>query len=150
MKYDILIKRIDPELPLPLKATADSLGIDLYARYNVHFSQGDFIKVPLNVVVKPPDGYGSILTGRSSLFGKHGVIVTNGIGVIDSDYCGENDEILLPLYKLTPGNTTIAKGERIAQLILIPRLSPDYNFFNVREALTIDSTNRGGFGSSGH
>ena len=149
---NINIKRVDTSLPLPEYKTEGALGIDLYARETVTFVPFEAKLVRLNTVVKVPDNYGTFITPRSSLYKNKGLILTNSVGVIDRDYCGEEDEIMAMLYHLPAknihnftGSVTIEKGERVAQMLIFP----------VGKQLAINETDkmaevsRGGYGSTG-
>src|SRR3989338_1631014 len=111
----INIKRLDSSLPLPQYQTKGSVGFDLVARVSLSIKPFAPTIIPLNVVVKVPKGCVMLLFARSSLPLKKGLIVANSVGVIDQDYCGENDEIGLQVINFTKKNVIVDKGERIAQ-----------------------------------
>lgn len=117
--------------------------IDLRSRVTVTGGRGEFILIPLGVSMRLPIGYEAHLVPRSSSFKKYGFIQTNGMGIIDESYCGNDDEWMLPAYFLKAG--TIHKGDRIAQF-RIEKKMPDVYFTEVTE---LGSPNRGGFGSTG-
>lgn len=142
---------------MPEYQTKGALAFDLYARIRDN-DFGDYLEnkdealispkvwtlIPLNIIVKVPDGYGLFLFPRSSLFKKKGLIVTNSVGVIDRDYCGENDELMLSVYNPTEDYCSIEHGDRIAQAVILP--VPVINLIEVNDANT---ASRGGFGSTG-
>lgn len=150
------IYRIDRSLPFNSYATDGSVAIDLYARETVEIYPGSIEKVPLNLVlVDMPVGYHAIVASRSSLPLKKGLIIANGIGIIDRDYCGQNDEIAILLhYPITKEHlehpellyepVVISRGEKIAQLEIIRYLRPE-----IVEVFEVDTRSRGGFGSTG-
>lgn len=142
---DITIKRIDKTLPLPKYETRGSVAFDLYSRIDIVIKPFLPTIIPTNFVIKIPEGYFLMLASRSSTPIKKGLILANGIGVIDQDYCGENDEIGLQMLNFTQKNVDIKKGERIGQAIILPIQKID----NFRETDTMDSVSRGGFGSTG-
>lgn len=142
----IYAKRIDKELPMIVRKTADSLAYDLYVRQEAIIRHGKSARIPLNMVIKVPDGYGTLLLARSSLFTNHGVILTNGAGLIDLDYCGEKDELTAEVVRLFEGVAHIARGERIAQLLLF---KAGINDLVLEEVDVMSNADRGGFGSTG-
>src|ERR1700731_2459340 len=89
----VAIKRIDLELPLPMYATAGSVGFDLYCREEMEIAPRQLARIPANVVVCTPPGYMLLITMRSSTARRKGLLIPNGVGVVDQDYCGEGDEL---------------------------------------------------------
>lgn len=137
------IKRFNKKMPLPHYATERSIGLDLSLRETVTIPAGGTMRVPLNVAIEYPQGYWGLLAARSSLH-KRGLIPANGVGIIDPDYCGDNDEYQYPLYNFTAEPVTLEAGERIAQLILLPVFQPE-----LVEVDKMSGPDRGGFGSTG-
>lgn len=117
--------------------------IDLYTYEEVILKQGDQKYINLGVAMKLPEGYEAIMAPRSSTFKNWGILQSNGIGVIDSTYCGDNDIWMFPAYATK--NITIPAGTRICQF-RIQQEQPSIEF-NVVESLGTE--NRGGLGSSG-
>ena len=93
--------------------------------------------------MKLPDGYEAHLVPRSSTFKNFGLLQTNGIGIVDNSYCGDNDMWRMPVYATR--DTVVEKGDRIAQFRLVKN-QPEAEFIEVEELGTPD---RGGFGSTG-
>src|SRR3954451_8153583 len=89
----VAIKRIDSELPLPIYATTGSVGFDLICREDVEIRPQTIELVPGNVIVRIPAGYFLMLTLRSSTPRRKHLLIPNGVGVIDQDYCREGDEL---------------------------------------------------------
>ena len=144
---ELIIKRIDKELPLPQYKTGGSVGMDLVARKDVTFKGLTMELVPLNIVIKTPEKYATLLLPRSSLFRKKGLIMANSVGVIDQDYCGDEDEVkacLLFMANINKPAQTIKRGEIVCQLLLT-RVDND---FEVVESDSMGDS-RGGFGSTG-
>lgn len=142
---DIRIKRIDKSLPLPEYKTKGAAGFDLYARNTMSVPPQGWALIPSNLIVKIPENHGLIISARSSLAKNYpGLFLANGIGLIDSDYCGPNDEILISLYNFTNNPITVKRGDRIAQafVVHIPR-------YDMQEFEEITEESRGGFGSTG-
>ncbi len=141
---NIKIKRIDKTLPLPEYQTKGSVGFDLYAREKTVVQPFVPCLIPLNIIVKVPKNYLFLLASRSSLPIKKGLLIPNGVGIIDHDYCGEEDEIKLQVLNFTDKPVVVNKGERIAQGIIVSIKCP--NFIEVTK---MSQKSRGGFGSTG-
>lgn len=117
--------------------------IDLRSAETVCLYKGEKALLRLGVAMKLPDGYEAILAPRSSTFKNYGLIQTNGIGIIDSTYCGNNDEWLMPV--LATRETMIHKNDRICQF-RIQKKQPTIKFVVVDK---LGDEDRGGFGSTG-
>ena len=139
------IKRIDKTLPLPAYKTQGSAAFDLYTREDLVIQAKSWALAPANIVMEIPEGQGLIISARSSL-AKHypGLILANGIGLIDSDYRGPNDEIKISLYNFTDQDIKISKGDRIAQAFLVK-----YQRYEWEEIEEVNNEDRSGFGSTG-
>lgn len=140
----VKIKRIDSSLPLPEYHTGGSAGFDLYSRENAAIPAKSLALLPSNLIICTPPGYVLILAARSSLAKKKGLQLANGIGVIDSDYCGPEDEIKLSLYNFTDHEIAVEKGERLAQGMFVKVEQGQWE-----ETDEINNKTRGGFGSTG-
>ncbi len=127
----VTVKRIDTNLPLPTYATAGSVGFDLLCREDG------------NVIVKTPPGYLLLLTLRSSTPRRKGLLIPHGIGVIDQDYSGNSDELMVQVYNFLDVVVLVKRGERIAQGIFVPLVRVAWN--EVHDM----GEGRGGFGSTG-
>ena len=117
--------------------------IDLRAAGDVVFSSGEFKLIPLGIAVKLPEGYEAHVAPRSSTFKNFGLLQVNGVGVVDSSYCGDHDEWFVPM--LATRDVTVHKGDRICQFRVMANQPP--LSFKVVEQLT--GEDRGGFGSTG-
>jgi dUTP pyrophosphatase len=139
----VTIKRIDTTLPLPTYATAGSVAFDLVCREETEIAPRKLGYVPGNVIVQTPPGYMLLLTMRSSTPRRKGLLVPHGVGIIDQDYCGEGDELMIQVYNFRDEAVTVQRGERIAQGVFVPVLHVEWN--------EVDSVGkgRGGFGSTG-
>ncbi len=140
----VKIKRIDTTLELPEFKTKGSIGFDLVARENVTLPAGEVRLIPLNIVVKTPVGYGLFLLPRSSTPLKKGLLIPNGVGVIDQDYSGDEDELKLQALNFTKKIVKVERGERIAQAVFVKIERPEFV-----EVKSMSSKSRGGFGSTG-
>ncbi len=139
----VKIKRLDKNLPLPQYATAGSVGFDLVCRESVAIKPRTLGLVPANVIVETPPGYMLMVTLRSSTPRKRGLLIPHGVGVIDQDYCGEDDEVKIQIYNFSEQTVTIQRGDRIAQAIFVRVDQADW-----MEVSETHSKTRGGFGST--
>jgi dUTP diphosphatase len=139
----VTIKRIDTGLPLPIYATAGSVGFDLLCREDTEIEPRTIELIPGNVIVRIPEGYMLMLTLRSSTPLRKGLLIPNGVGIIDQDYCGEGDELKVQVFNFNDKAVTVQRGERIAQGIFVPVMRVTWN--EVDEM----GVGRGGFGSTG-
>ncbi len=140
----VRIKRIDTSLPLPVYETKGSVGFDLLAREDTVIEPGSIQLIPGNVIVEVPVGYSLLLISRSSTPRKHGLTKPHGVGVIDQDYCGPEDEILIQMFNFTQEPVTIKRGQKIVQGLFVR--TDQFEFEEVEE---ISVKSRGGFGSTG-
>ena len=139
----VTIKRIDTGLPLPTYATEGSVGFDLLCREDIEIAPRTIELIPGNVIVRIPEGYMLLLTMRSSTPRRKGLLIPNGVGIIDQDYCGEGDELKVQVFNFREEAVMVKRGERIAQGIFVPVLLVSWN--EVDEM----GKGRGGFGSTG-
>jgi dUTP diphosphatase len=139
----VTIKRIDTSLPLPTYATAGSVGFDLICREDIEVAPRKLARIPGNVIMQTPPGYMLLLTMRSSTPRRKGLLIPHGVGVIDQDYCGEGDELMVQVYNFRDEAVTVLRGERIAQGIFVPVTRVVWH--------EVDDVGkgRGGFGSTG-
>lgn len=140
----IKIKRIDKSIPLPQFETGGSVGFDLIARQDVVVHHHRPSLIPANVIVEVPRGYMLMITLRSSTPRKFELMMPHGVGVIDQDYHGEKDEIMIQVQRTHPGETIVKKGDRIAQGIFVMI----QNYFKWNEVTSMEKKSRGGFGST--
>ena len=141
--FEVTIKRIDKDLPLPTYATAGSVGFDLFCREDTEIAPRTIELIPANVIVRIPEGYMLLLALRSSTPLRKGLLVPNGVGIIDQDYCGEGDELKVQVLNFREEAVLVKRGERIAQGIFIPIARATWN--EVEDM----GVGRGGFGSTG-
>ena len=142
-KMKVKIKRIDKSLPLPIYETAGSCGFDLLARVKTVIGPKELATVPCNVIVKTPPGYLLLVSSRSSTPQKKGLLSPHGIGIVDQDYCGEEDELLYLCYNFGKKKAIVEKGEKIAQGIFVKIGKAAW-----QEISKAASKTRGGFGST--
>jgi dUTP pyrophosphatase len=140
---NVYVKRVDTTLELPTYATEGSVGFDLLSRIETRIEARSLGLVPSNLIVCTPPGYMLLLTMRSSTARRKGLLMPNGVGIIDQDYCGDGDELLISVYNFRDEAVTVARAERIAQGIFVPVAR--VNWTEVAEV----GEGRGGFGSTG-
>jgi dUTP pyrophosphatase len=132
------------DLPLPAYATHGAAGLDLRAAEAFTLKSGERALVPTGIAIALPQGFEAQVRPRSGLAVKHGVTVLNAPGTIDADYRGE---IKVPLINHGVEDFVIARGDRIAQMVIAP-----VTIASLSEVDRLQETERGsgGFGSSGH
>lgn len=146
MEQKILkIKKVRPNAVIPKRATEKSAGLDLTACIDepLTVKAGARTLIPTGIAAALPEGCVGLVFARSSLGTKHGIALSNGVGVIDEDYRGE---IHVGIFNSSQEDYTIQPFERLAQLLVVPVSYPV-----VQEAAELDETARGagGFGSTG-
>jgi dUTP pyrophosphatase len=141
---NVRIHRLRPGIALPSYATEGSAAFDLAASDELTIAAGEVTLVPTGLVIEVPRGMFLAVFARSSTPLKRGLMVANGVGVVDSDYCGPTDEIRVPVINVTNRPVRLVAGDRIAQGILLP--SPRVQWEEIEEVV---AASRGGFGSSG-
>lgn len=141
----IAVKKLSPKAILPTYGSLEAAGADLYACLDepVCIAPGETAWIPTGVALEVPKGCAGLIYARSSMGTKRGLAPANKVGVIDSDYRGEIRVVLLNHGKETQ---RIEHGERIAQLVITPVLTPSY--VQVEE-LDVTDRGTGGFGSTG-
>ena len=146
LKIKALSEKIGREIPLPHFATGGAACMDLCACMDesITLNAGERHLVPTGIAIALPSAeYVALVFARSGLGIKKGVCLSNGVGVIDSDYRGE---IGVGLVNLGDAPSTVQPGDRIAQLMVVPVVQPTLTVVD-----TLDETERGagGFGSTG-
>lgn len=139
----IKLKQFDTELPLPAYKTDGAAAMDLCARVTTTIEPKTVGYVPLNVAIEVPDGYWVLLAARGSTH-KLGLMPVHGLGVMDTDFKGDNDEYHFPLYNFTDQPVVVEKSQRIAQMMVLP-----YERAEVTVVEYLGNQDRGKFGSTG-
>jgi dUTP pyrophosphatase len=139
----LLIQRLDSDLPLPAHELPGDAGLDIYARVTLELAPGERALIPTGIAIALPAGYVGLIHPRSGLAARHGFTLVNSPGTIDSGYRGE-----ISIIGLNTGadSFTIVRGDRVAQLVVmeLPRVL-------IQEVKTLPGSVRsaGGFGSTG-
>ena len=141
----IRVKKLNENAIIPTYGSEGAAGADLYAclSADLTIAPGEVAWVPTGIALEVPVGCAGLVYARSSLGTKRGLAPANKVGVIDSDYRGEIQVVLLNHGK-TP--QTIQHGERVAQFVITPVLTPVYELV---DALSDTARGTGGFGSTG-
>lgn len=141
----IPVKKLRSGAVLPTYGSAQAAGADLYACLDapLTIAPGQTAFVPTGIAMEVPQGCAGLIYARSGLACKRGLAPANKVGVVDSDYRGE---ILVALHNHGTKIQEIAPGERIAQMLITPVLTPPYEEV---QALSDTSRSGGGFGSTG-
>jgi dUTP pyrophosphatase len=147
VKLRILDPRIGREFPLPRHATAGSAGMDLRACIEVPLTlkpgDAELIQTGIAIYIADPE-LAAVLLPRSGLGHKHGIVLGNLVGLIDSDYQGP---LMVSVWNRGAAAVTINPGDRIAQMVFVPVVHVE---FEVVEDFSATARGAGGFGSSGH
>lgn len=146
LQVRILDDRIGNEIPMPEYATSGSAGLDLRACLDapltLHPGETQLIRTGLSIFIEDPSLAAMILP-RSGLGHKHGIVLGNLVGLIDSDYQGE---LMVSCWNRGKDSFTIEVGERLAQLVLVPVVQAE---FDIVTEFTKTERGSGGFGHSG-
>jgi len=141
----VRVKILREGAKLPTYGSAQAAGADLYACLEaaVTIAPGETVFVPTGIALEVPVGCAGLIYARSGMACKRGLAPANKVGVVDSDYRGE---IMVALHNHGNLPQTVENGERVAQFVITPVLTPDYEAV---EELTDTARNQGGFGSTG-
>jgi dUTP pyrophosphatase len=141
---DMLVQRLDPDLPLPEYAHPGDAGMDLFARIDARLEPGERLLVPTGIAIALPAGFVALVHPRSGLALRHGLALVNSPGTIDAGYRGEIGVIVINHDPRSPFD--IRRGDRIAQLLVLPVTRAQ-----VVEVGDLPGSHRGegGFGSTG-
>lgn len=146
LQVKILDERLGNSIPMPEYATQGSAGIDLRACLDksIELAPGETCLLPTGMAIYIEDpGLAAMILPRSGLGHKHGIVLGNLVGLIDSDYQGQ---LMVSCWNRGSDSFVIEVGERIAQLVLVPVVQAQ---FKVVEEFTESSRGEGGFGSTG-
>ena len=142
---NVSVKKLREGAILPTYGSPEAAGADLYAclEENITIAPGESVFVPTGLSMEIPKGYAGLIYARSGMACKRGLAPANKVGVIDSDYRGE---FIVVLHNHGNQAQTVENGERIAQLVITPVLTPA---FEEVEELSDTERSGGGFGSTG-
>jgi dUTP pyrophosphatase len=144
MTQRVRIRRLRPEVRLPAYESDGAAAFDLAAAEEVIVEPGRVALVPTGLVIEVPPGLALGIFARSSTPLKRGLMIANGVGLVDSDYCGPADEVKIAVMNFTAASVTVRAGDRIAQALLLPAPRVEWD-----EVAELASESRGGFGATG-
>jgi dUTP pyrophosphatase len=139
----VRIRRLSADVKLPQYETAAAAAFDLAAATDLDVPPGEVRLVPTGLVIEVPAGMFLGVFARSGTPLKRGLMVANGVGVVDPDYCGPADEVKIAVLNFTARPVTIRAGDRLAQGIFLPAARVEWE-----EASAMRQQSRGGFGST--
>lgn len=140
----VRIVRVDKTLPLPEYKTEGAVAFDFYARENTFIQPNTVQPVPTNLIIEVPKGHALIIAARSGLEKNKGLML-KAIGIIDQDFHGPADELIVRVHNFTDSPVAIERGERIAQGLIVPIEKAEWE-----EVEKIKEESRGGFGTTGN
>ena len=138
------IKRLDSTIPLPAYGTDEAAGFDLASAHDMTIGAREIALVRTGLVIEVPSGHCLAIFARSSTPLKRGLIVANGVGIVDADYNGPEDEVMVQVLNITDQPVGVRRGDRLAQGIILP--APRIRWQEVTE---LREVTRGGFGATG-
>ena len=131
-------------MSLPAYGTDEAAGFDLAAAHDMTIPARQIALVRTGLIIEVPSGHFLGIFARSSTPLKRGLMVANGVGVVDPDYSGPEDEIMIQVLNFTDAPVSIRRGDRLAQGIVLP--APRVTW---EEVAAIKDVTRGGFGATG-
>jgi dUTP pyrophosphatase len=144
LQLKLPFRKLDPTVPLPERAHEGDAGLDLASNLDVEVTPGERAMIPTGLAVAIPEGHAGLVLPRSGLASRHGLTLANAPGLIDAGYRGE---LIIAVVNLDWNEPVkIARGDRIAQLVVVPvaEIEPA----SVEE-LPPTTRGEGGFGSTG-
>lgn len=144
MNIPVDICRIHEDAIIPAYQTPGACAFDLHTIEPGVVQPGEMGKFRTGLIIKVPEGHTLFLSSRSSTPRKFGLMVPHAIGIIDQDYCGPEDELLIVVYNFSDTPAEVAKGDRLVQGTILPIVRASFN-----EVTKMDGASRGGYGSTG-
>lgn len=140
----VRVTRLRDDIPLPAYGTPGAACFDIAVTEDVTIAPKELALLPTGLVFCVPEGHFLMVAARSSTPVKRGLMLANGIGIIDPDFCGPEDELRIEVWNYTDAPVTLKKGDRIAQggFVRIDRADWDEG--------PAEGPTRGGIGSTGH
>jgi dUTP pyrophosphatase len=141
----VSIRRLDPAVALPEYQSPGAAGFDLAASRDVDVAPNAIALIPTGLVIRAPEGHFLGIFARSSTPLKRGLLIANGVGVVDEDYCGPDDEVKIQVLNFTQETVRVRQGDRIAQGLFIPVARASWR----ESEADLRQGSRGGFGATG-
>lgn len=136
-------KKINPLASIPKHETAGAAGFDFVTMEDIEIPAGEIKLIPTGLVIKTPASHMLLIAPRSSMPKKTGLRMPHSIGIIDSDYCGPEDEVKIQIHNPSSVTIKIEKGQKIAQGVFVP--VDQAEFVEIEE---LNAVTRGGWGST--
>lgn len=133
-----------PDAVIPTYASPGACAFDLSLVEDATIGSGEIVRLRTGLVFKVPEGHTLLIAARSSLPRRYGLCVPQGFGIVDNDFCGSEDELLIQLLNFTDEPVQVKKGDRLVQGMLVP-----FTVGAFQEVEMFSQPNRGGFGSTG-
>jgi len=144
MNFPVDIFRLHPDAVIPVYASTGACAFDLSIIEDATIQPGEIVRLRTGLGICVPEGYTLLLAARSSLPKKYGLCVPQGFGIVDNDFCGPEDELLMQLLNFTNQPTSVKKGDRLVQGMFVPIAKGQFQEIEKKNGLS-----RGGFGSTG-
>lgn len=144
MQLPVDIFQKHPDALVPVFASKGACAFDLAPIEDAIIAPGEIVRLRTGLVICVPEGYTLLIAARSSLPRKYGLCIPQGFGIVDNDFCGPEDELLIQLLNFTTQPTSVKKGDRLVQGLFVPFVKADFH-----SVTKLNGTNRGGFGSTG-
>ncbi|MDA0207909.1 MAG: dUTP diphosphatase [bacterium] len=141
---EVLIRKVHINAVIPEYQSSGAAGFDFHLIDDVTIQPGEMIPIQTGLAMQIPAGHVLIVASRASSPIKKGVNLANSIGVIDEDFCGNDDEIFIVVQNLRTEAVHLKKGDRIAQGVILPVTHATF-----KEVSYLEQDNRGGHGSTG-
>ncbi len=144
MNIPVDIFRKHPDALLPEYKSPGACAFDLAPIEDAIITPGEIVRLKTGLVISVPVGYTLLLAARSSLPKKMGLCIPQGFAIIDQDFCGPDDELLLQLLNFTDNPVSVKAGDRLVQGMFVPIMKCAFH-----EVEQLANPSRGGFGSTG-
>jgi dUTP pyrophosphatase len=133
-----------PDAILPVYASPGACAFDLSLIENATIAPGEIVRLRTGLIIRVQEGYTLLIAARSSLPRKYGLCIPQGFGIVDNDFCGQEDELLIQLLNFTKEPAHVKKGDRLVQGMFVPFMKGGFHIID-----QLDQPSRGGFGSTG-
>ena len=144
MNISVDILKTHPDAQIPEYKSPGACAFDLAPVEDATIQPGEIVGLRTGLVIKVPEGYTLLIATRSSTPKKLGLSIPQAVGIVDNDFCGPTDELLLTLHNFRQEPVEVKKGQRLCQGLIVPIVRAEF-----QEKATHDAPDRGGWGSTG-
>lgn len=144
MNIPVDIMKVHPDAEIPEYKTAGACAFDLAPVEDATIQPGEIKGLRTGLVIKVPEGYTLLIAPRSSTPKKYRLTIPQAVGIVDNDFCGPTDELLLVLYNFGTEPVAVTKGQRLCQGLFVPIVHAQFQAKDSHAA-----PDRGGWGSTG-